>query len=270
MDHAIRHIRKKLHIFSEPFNQILSYANTPSEISDGSKDFCIAEQVVTGRLCTLEGHVFRGKLYVHGIIDSFRYPKISSFQRYQYPSRMPGKAQSRMKEYARRIILHLGLDNSGFNIEFFYDEKRDKIWLLEINPRVSQSHTNLFWKVDGIPSLKIAVDIALGKKPPEMRRKGKYNTSAKFYYRTFKDGRVLKAPSDEQLREIGQKFPDTIIQKVASEGDLLSELPDQDSYSFVLANVYIGAKNTPELLDKYSKITKMLDYKIDRGDVTGE
>lgn len=262
LDHAIKIIRRKIHIFSDPFNEVLTYAELPDEVGEASKGFCIAEQAVTGRLCTLEGHVFEGELFVHGIIDSFRYPKVSSFQRYQYPSRLPRKIQERMAEFAQRIMKQIGFDNSGFNIEFFYDEKRDKIWLLEINPRVSQSHANIFWKVDGVPNLKVSVDIALGERPDMLRRQGKYNTAAKFYYRTFKDGRVEKAPSNEQLRAIEQQYPDTIIELIAKEGDVLSDLPEQDSYSYVLAHVFVGAMNTMELIGKYKAITEMLGYKI--------
>ena len=42
----------------------------------------------------------------------------------------------------------------------------------------------------------------------------------------------------------------------------LSELPIQDSYSYRLANIYTGAGDEKDLLDKYHKIVERLNIDI--------
>ena len=51
-----------------------------------------------------------------------------------------------MIRITEKIISHIGFDNSAFNIEYYWDRGRDKIWLLEINTRVSQSHSDVLKK----------------------------------------------------------------------------------------------------------------------------
>ncbi|NIR28776.1 MAG: ATP-grasp domain-containing protein, partial [Gammaproteobacteria bacterium] len=92
-------------------------------------------QVIGGRQCTLEGYVHEGEVVPYGIVDSIRYPQVLSFFYYLYPSKLPERVQERMGELTKTVMTHIGFDNSAFNIEFFWDEVQDQIWLLEINTR---------------------------------------------------------------------------------------------------------------------------------------
>lgn len=75
-----------------------------------------------------------------------------------------------MEEITKNVIAASGLDHSCFNIEFFYNEEQGRIWLLEVNVRLSQSHCDLFAKVDGASSQRVMIDVAKGRVPRMPRR----------------------------------------------------------------------------------------------------
>src|SRR5947199_445410 len=134
----------------EPFEFVLSHLQLPPEVSGVGAHACIAEEAASGAQVTVEGYSFQGDVHVYGTVDSITYPDSSSFLRYQYPSSLPATVTERMAELSKRVIRQLGLDGITFNIEFFWEPQHDRISLLEVNPRHSQSHAELFEQVDGI------------------------------------------------------------------------------------------------------------------------
>ncbi|NIR30112.1 MAG: ATP-grasp domain-containing protein [Gammaproteobacteria bacterium] len=260
---AVRILRNNIELIADPFNYVLEQAELPSEISAIDGHYCLAEQIIGGRQCTLEGYVFEGEPRIYGVVDSIRHENKVSFLRYQYPSRLPVEVRRRMVRIAKKVMRHMGFDNSAFNIEFFWDQKKDHLWLLEINTRLSQSHCDLFEKIDGRSNHEIAVDIALGNKPDYPRRQGPFKVAAKFFHRKFQDAVVTRVPTDAEIRSIEARFPGTIIKPQVKEGMRLSELPEQDSYSFAVAYIFMGAKNQKQLLRNYRKCRKALGFQYE-------
>ncbi|MFW6031711.1 MAG: ATP-grasp domain-containing protein, partial [Myxococcota bacterium] len=146
-EHAISLIRGNIGTFTDPLDYVMDLANVPTEVIEGGNT-CIAEEIIGGRQCTLEGYVHNGKVKVYGVVDSIRYAHLPSFSRYQYPSKLPKAAQKQMIEATKKLMTHVGYDNRTFNAEFFYDTKKNHAWLLEVNTRMAQSHADLFYKVD--------------------------------------------------------------------------------------------------------------------------
>ncbi|HMB20339.1 MAG TPA: hypothetical protein VKQ10_04655, partial [Spirochaetota bacterium] len=143
----------------------------------------------------------------------------------------------------------------------FWDMETNRIWLLEINPRISESHCDLFEKVDGSSSHQVAVELALGIKPSPQKGKGEYNCAAKFFVRSFEDAMVTSVPSSEEIQHIEEELvPGSIIKIKAIEGKRLSEMMDQDSYSYNTAIVFIGAGSKKELDEKYRLILDNLHF----------
>ncbi|MFP4109165.1 MAG: acetyl-CoA carboxylase biotin carboxylase subunit family protein [Desulfonatronovibrio sp.] len=263
---AINKMRKRVGFMCEPFTYFIKkYAQLPPELSD-LKKICLAEYPMGGDYqVTLEGHCFQGEAVVYGIVDSIREKDGTSFGRYQYPSGLPLEIEQKMIDIARKIMLHIGLDNSPFNIEFFYDQTKDHIYLLEINPRVSQAHTEIFSKVHGYSHFSVMVDLCLGRKPPVMEKKGSFNVAGHFMVRHFEDGVVTSVPSQEDIKKVHEKFPETDIKILVKEGDRLSELVSvQNSYSFELANIFVGGRDEQDMLEKYQAILDMLPLKIEK------
>lgn len=258
LEHALEETRRGIHRFAEPMDVIMSYADLPDEIRAIGGDHCIAEAIISdGRQCTLEGYVFEGEVEVYGIVDSIRGRNRSSLERYEYPSALPQDVKDRMIASAKKVIGRAGLDDSPFNMEFFYHENRGAISLLEVNARISKSHSPLFDKVEGVPHKEVMLDVALGKKPDFPARRGRFRYAAKFMPRIYGDHddcRVRNVPDDARLREIEAAFPGSEIQLHVEEGMRLAETSHSDAYSYELAAVFMGAQSRAGLRRDFDRL----------------
>ncbi len=259
---CVEEIKKHIGFIAEPFNEIMELYDMPAEFTS-MKETCIAESLLTGHQCTLEGYVHDGRVVTYGIVDSIREGRSSSFTRYEYPSALPQEVQFRMADVTRRVIAQIELDNAPFNIEFFYDQTSDEVYLLEINPRVSQAHTDMFEKVHGISHLSIMVNLALGEKPKTLGYNGEFNKAANFMLRTYEPGQVKKVPMPEEVRLLKKFFPGLEVIIRVPEGIHLDELQGQDSYSYELANIFVGGRDQRELVEKYEKVLEGLTFDIE-------
>ena len=259
---AIEDVKKHIDFIGEPFQHLMKKYHMPPEIAN-MPETCIAESPIGGAQCTLEGYVYNGRVTVYGVVDSIHEPNSSSFARYEYPSSLPLEIQHRMIDVARAVIEQIGLDNSPFNVEFFYNQTVDEVYLLEINPRISQAHTDIFEKVHGSSHHQIMLDLALGQKPKVMEKKGKYNLAGHFMLRTFKSGTIKKVPHKDELEKLFEKQPDTHIKIPVTEGMHLSDLQGQDSYSYEIANFFIGGRDQADILEKYNECLDLLTFEID-------
>lgn len=261
---TVRHVcHDRGDLLSEPFKVLMGMCNPPCEFADMPETFLAETSIGIGAQCTLEGYVFQGEMVIYGVIDSIREPDRSTFARYQYPSSLPPEIVSRMEDIARRVIVQTGLDNAVFNIEFFYDQTTGALWLLEINPRISQSHADLFEKVHGISHHSVMLDVALGHPPRAIEQeKGRYRIAANFMLRSHTPGRVCRTPHAEDIERLLRFQPDTLLRVNVREGQHLEELENQDMYSYELATLYIGAQSETELLRKYEQALDLLPFDI--------
>lgn len=261
--HAVGELRTSLPRLAGPLQEVLSHAEVPEGIRDLPRYAVIAEELLTGRLCTVEGYVTGGRPHAYAVVDSVREPGSSSFARYEYPSSLPHRMQAGLCALAERVVGATGLDASAFNVEVFVDTDRGQFGLLEINSRLSQSHAPLFELVDGTTHLKVMADLALGRPVDLPRRQGPYAVAAKFFLRAFEDGVVRRVPTPAALAALEQELPAAIVHVLVTEGTRLSELADQDSYSYELAEVYLGAADQPELQRRWERCQQLLDIAVE-------
>lgn len=260
---AVVEIRDGISRLGKPFDDVLARLDLPPEIERIGGQACLAEEALEGMQVTVEGYSLGGEVHVYGVVDSIRYPGSSSFLRYQYPSTLPEGVVSRMVDVTGRVIKQIGLDGGPFNVEFFWDVGRDAIDLLEINPRHSQSHARLFDDVDGVPNHHCMVSLALGRDPQLPHRRGHYNVAAKWFLRRFTDGIVRRSPTPEEVAHLERQIPGVTVRVVAPLGHRLSEIPRQDSYSYELADIYVGADDETELIAKYERCVEELLFEFD-------
>lgn len=247
---------------TEPFRKVMQAYDMPDELTAMRESF-IAESPIGGAQCTLEGYAHDGKVVVYGVVDSVREADSSSFARYEYPSLLPLEIQHRMIDATRSVIQQFGYNHGPFNVEFFYDQTADAIWLLEINPRASQSHAELFRMVNGVSHFSLVVDLAVGRKPRPLERRGDWTVAAHFFERAFQPGRVAYVPGKAALERIRGRQKDTRIQIMVEKGDDLAELANQDSYSYELASVYIGGRDRMDLMDRHDQVMTALQFEIE-------
>lgn len=265
-DAAAARIRESIDRIGRPFESILERVDLPSEVAEAGRHHCLAEGALHGLQTAAEGYVYNGDINVYAVLDSVDFPGNPSFLRHQYPSSLPEKVQERIRDISVRVIEQHGLDNSTFSVEFFYDPIGDSLGIVEINPRHSQSHTPLFELVDGVPNHERMLRMALSEDPALAdRSKGEFSVSAEWYHRRFRDGIVTRVPDAEEVEALEKSLSGVSIHIVPSVGQRLSEMLAQDSYSFELAKIVIGAASEIEMQAKYERCVKGLWFEFEEG-----
>jgi hypothetical protein len=257
-------IRQKIGYFGVPFEEFLQHVDMPKHIRPVTGYWCIAEGMISaGRQCTLEGYVYDGKVEVYGVVDSIRAGKHRScFSRYQYPSALPRDVQTRMVDATRKVLKQFEYTCAPFNIEFYWDRRTDGIRLLEVNSRISKSHCPLFRMIDGASHQEVMVDLALGRQPDFPHRRGNYRVAAKFMHRTFGDGIVRGIPTREEIQRVESVYPEARFRLLASEGERLRDSHHRDSYSYELADIFLGGQDRKDLLRKFDRVLEMVTFDI--------
>ena len=263
---AVAQIREGIGRVGKPFQYVLDSApelRLPPEVEEAGALACLAEESLTGEQAATEGYVYDGEVVINGALDSINYPDSSCFLRHQYPSQLPEPVVERMLDVSKKVIEQLGLDNSTFSIEFFARPDTGEVNVLEVNARHSQSHAEMFEFVDGVPNHHCMVQLGLGNRPDMPRDKGEYRIGAKWYHRRFTDGVVRRLPTREEIEQIQRDIPGVVVDLVPQEGQRLSDMDAQDSYSFELAFVYVGADSEAELKEKYQRTIDSLHFEFE-------
>ena len=264
-EQAIKEIRAGIHQLGDAFNEALAYIDVPEEIIHLDGNACIAEEIISGVQGAPEGSVFNGEFNIHGIISQ---PKaensIALFDRLEYPSNLPEHVHHKMVETAKTFLAHIGYNNGCFNVEFMWDEAREKLWLIEVNTRISQSHSEIFVLVDGMSNHEIAVDIALGQRPSLLNRQGVAPIAAKcFIPFAHHDGVVKRIPSQAEIAALKARLPHTDVVIDVEPGQQLSHLMHQDSFCYRLGTLYITGNTHEEIEQNYQYCLDVLNFDIE-------
>jgi hypothetical protein len=74
---------------------------------------------------------------------------------------------------------------------------------------------------------------------------------------------VRRVPTAEEVERLEQQIPGIKVDIVPEEGQRLSDIPHQDSYSFELADIHVGARDQDELESKYQRCVDALSFEFD-------
>ncbi|MFD7297851.1 acetyl-CoA carboxylase biotin carboxylase subunit family protein [Streptomyces sp. NPDC059897] len=260
---AVQEIREGIGRIGRPFESVMEQVELSPEMADVGSLVCLAEERLTGIQVAVEGYVHQGEVTVYGVLDSINYPGSPSFLRHQYPSMLPQPVIGRLHDVSAKVMRRIGMEGATFSIEFFYDPGTQDVRILEINPRHSQSHAELFHFVDGVPNHHCMLALARGEDPRMPHGEGRYAMAAKWYHRWFADGVVSDVPSREQLDRIESELPGVRIDVAPSQCQRLSDLPQQDSYSYELAHIFTAGDSEDELREKYDRCVAALDLSFE-------
>src|SRR5690606_13872502 len=137
-----------------------------------------------------------------------------SFERYEYPSTIPQHVQDRANQVSKKVMHQVGFDNGCFNIEYFWNPESDELFLIEINPRISQSHSYLFEKVKGLSNHEVAVKIAVNETLEFSDDNGPFECAAKFLHRRYDRTNLVatRVPDKNDIYELQERYqPDTEV-----------------------------------------------------------
>jgi len=229
---------------------------------DGGADDFIAESLLEGVQTTVDGFVHDGRVFTMGVVDSVMVPGTHAFLRFDYPSRMvPESVQARMREVATRVVRGLGMRRGQFNVELFWDPKRDRLWVIEVNPRLSYQFADLYEKVDGTSSYDVLLDLTLGREPAFRRGAGKYAFASSFVLRAFPGERLPAPPTAADVGAFAEQHPDVRLRIYARKGSLVeAEMRATGSYCYGVLNV--GAASQSDLFAVHEDARERLRFRV--------
>lgn len=255
-------LREGIGRMATPFDQAMELADVPEHVKGVSAGMCLAEQVVDGVQAAPEGSMFDGEYHVHGVVDQ---PPDDNggWSRIDYPSGLPVDVQNRMIENTEAHLRHIGFDNGCFNAEYMWDEDTDTLWLVEVNTRISQSHSDLFAKVDGMSNHEIALNVAMGVPPSLPSHSGPFSLATKIMMTHGDDGVVTRVPSEDEIDRLRDQFPETRVHVKVEPGDRLAELANQAGSHYTVAEIYLGAETRDGLIEGERVCNKILGFEYD-------
>lgn len=257
---ALAAIRARIHHLGAPFDQALSHIDLPRALQGIGGHHCIVEEILEGVQAAPEGSVANGRFQTHGLFDMQRDEAGQRYENLIYPSALPAPVQQRITEACRKYLHHIGFDNGCFNAEFLWDAGTDTLRVIEFNTRISQSHSEMFVMVDGVSNHEVALDILLARTPDMPSGEGQHAVAGKFHI-TFPDDAIVTAvPSRRDIQTLAARFPGLEFRLHASPGMRLSTLPNQDSYCYQLADIYLGAESREALLANYQACLEALPF----------
>ena len=252
-------VRAHLSAFVSPFNQFV--ARYSDLTVDGG--FLLAEDLLRGDQVTVEGFVSGGEVVVTGIVDSVMFPGTISFQRFDCPSRLDQPVQERMSGIVRRVMRHIGLDDSLFNVELFHDPATGRIAIIEINPRMVGQFADLMEMVTGTNTYEVLLAVAAGARPAPRPGSGRFGVAASFPLRAFEDRRVLRVPGPARLAEVRRKHPVSVVKVYCRPGHWLSEEGQSDGLTHRYGVVNMGGQRHESLLAEFAAVEGALGFSFD-------
>jgi len=260
---AVKEARLRLPGIAKMFDEFVGASRLDQRLRAVPGSALLVEELLSGHQVTLDGYVREGQVVPLGVVDSFFYQNGVSFERFEYPSRIPADVQDRMARIAERCIERIGLDRTFFNAEFFYRPEDDAVRLVEINGRLASQFAPLYRMVDGIDLYAMQLDLALGRNPDGRQTwapgRSRGMVAASFVLRRFENGVVTHVPGPEDLEHVAQRFPEAFVEILVKEGEKLSD-ELQDDYSFRYALVNLFAKDRNALQKQFNQAKQLLPF----------
>ena len=185
----------------------------------------IAEELLTGDPVTVEGYVHDGAVTIVGVTDSVMYPGTLSFERFEYPSRLPQERADAAAAVAAALPAAFGFDGGFFNAELLVPPQGTP-GLIELNGRIASQFAPLLRSVHGRSSYDALLALACGE-DPRWEPGPPDGVAVSYVLRRFEDAFVEEAPEPEDGVEI-----------LVHAGENLSDGYANDPDSFRLAIVY--------------------------------
>jgi biotin carboxylase len=160
----------------------------------------------------LDGWVFDGRVHLLGVVDAVMYPGTQAFMRWEHPSRLPAPQQQRALAVAQKFLDAIGFRHGFFNMEFFLDAARDRLAVIEFNPRLASQFSDLYRRVQGVDAHVMSLALALGQDPAALPRAApSAGAAASFVYRVFAPEDAPAMPTPSQAAALRREFPDAML-----------------------------------------------------------
>lgn len=209
----------------------------------------IAEELLTGAEVTLEGYVHGSGVTVIGVTDSVKYPRTLSFERFEYPSRLPAERQAELAGVAERLLPALGFDGGFFNVEFFVPAE-GPARIIEVNGRIASQFAPLVEALHGRSTYEALFALACGR-DPAWRGGIPDGVGVSYCLRVFEDAFVEAVPE-----------PEDGVELLVRPGRALSEQGSNDAQSYRLAILYGTGETRQEAVERCRARARGLSFRL--------
>jgi biotin carboxylase len=207
----------------------------------------LAEEMLSGLEVTYEGYAHEGKVVMVGVTDSQKYEGTNSFERFEYPSALPGERLEELADVSARIIHALGFDGGFFNVEFFVpDEGPARI--IEVNGRKASQFWPLVQAVEGRSTYEAMLRLACGE-DPAWEPCEPNGVAVSYCLRVFEDAYVTSLPPQEEDLEL-----------LVQPGLRLSQQGTNDPSSYRLCIFPVWGETRAEALELARARARQLDF----------
>lgn len=225
---------------------------------EATADHFIAETALDpGVQFSVDGYAVRGQIRLLGIVDAHMYPGTQAFMRFELPTRLPESISSRALDVARRAVDALGFSHGLFNVEFIWHPATDRLWIIEVNPRMAGQFSDLYERVSGRSLWSLLFALSLGREVPAAPG-GAFGSAASFVFREF-DGGVKCAPSSAALVRLAQMFPDARLYLDLKHG-AARRREERWVGSYRYALLHQGGNDHHDLMARFAAARATLDF----------
>jgi hypothetical protein len=219
----------------------------------------IAERPLEGMEMNIDGYMHEGQFHLLGISDAVMFPGTSQFQRFVYPSRLPAQVQRRALALAESLLAGIGYRHGFFNLEIFWDPRSDRLWLVELNPRLASQLAGLYRRVRGVNPHRMLLELSCGQLPRAEGAATGCSVAASLVSRRF-DGRALeRVPDARDLASVRRRFPDAAVMLYLKRGQALArEMKWLGSYRYAVVN--LGGASEEEIENRHAEIRRLLRF----------
>jgi hypothetical protein len=183
------------------------------------------------------------------VTDSIKYPGTLSFERFEYPTRLPEERQQELSDVAARVVPALGLDDAFFNMEFFVPES-GPAQIIEVNGRIASQFAPLVAGLHGRSTYDALFALACGADPAwEAGRPD--GVAVSYVLRVFEDALVDAVPE-----------PEDDVELLVRPGLFLSSQGVNDAQSYRLAILYGFGETREEAVERCRARAAALTFRL--------
>lgn len=208
----------------------------------------------------LDGWVQGGRVHALGVVDAVMVPGTNAFMRWEVPSRLPPPVQQRALDVARRFLRAIGYREGFFSLEFFWEAARDRLTVIECNPRLSSQFGDLYRRVLGVDPHALALAIALGEDAQRVPRMAPTaGAAASLVYRAFSLSSVQPQPRPDRLAAFTRAFPDGLVFGFPKRGHaLVRDFNWTGSHRYGI--VHLGGRDRDDLRQRAQYASELLGW----------
>jgi hypothetical protein len=237
-----------LHEIDEYTNRFARIAALAGADPDAVHGF-LAEELLSGDEVTLEGYVSDGRVTTIGVTDSVKYPGTLSFERFEYPSKLPPERQAELSDVAARVLPALEFEGGFFNVEFFVPAE-GPAQMIEVNGRIASQFAPLVQGLHGRSTYDALFELACGE-DPRWRTGIPDGFAISYVLRVFEDAFVEDVPDPEEGVEL-----------LVRPGLFLSEQGLNDAQSYRLAILHGFGETRAEAVERCRARAAALNFRL--------